>query len=248
MFEKQIEAAVEKALDRRIVRPDKKLTLEGYHPLPEIMGRLYEWLFIPFRGMEILVEVRFPRSTQLPEVDKLYGIIEHGKDKKEKTKLTRQQMIDVMNIQEQCCRAVLNRPTFEELEQAIYGKDKVLETRKKQIEEMRQKLKSASGFERQELQKEIDNAEMFTGYILPDDTTVALTNIALGIGLSDIENMTRDKLLAAYSKARLYNQKPSDFISGIFTDGDRENIDNYATVLGSKEEIKRMEETKRRSK
>jgi len=236
MFEKQIEAAVEKALDRRTVRPDKKLTLEGYHPLPEIMGKLYSWVFIPFRGAEILVEVRFPRSTQLPDVDKLYGIINQ---KKEKIKLTRQQMIDVMNIQEECCKAVLNRPTFEELEKAIYGKDRVLENRKKQLEEMRQKLKAVNGYEKQELQREIDNVEIFTGYILPDDTMVALTNIALGIGVSDIENMTKEKLLAAYSKARLYNQKPSDFIPGIFTDGDRENINNYATVLGSEEEIKR---------
>jgi len=236
MFEKLIETAVEKALDRRTVRPDKKLTLEGYHPLPEIMGRLYDWLFIPFRGAEILVEVRYPRSTQLPDVDRLYAILDI---QKQKTKLTRQQMIDVMNIQEECCKAVLNRPTFEELEQAIYGKDRVLETRKKQLNEMRQRIKSVNGYEKQELQRDIDNAELFTGFILPDDTMLALEKIALGFDVSDIKNMTREKLLAAYSKARLYNKMPSDFIPGIFTDGDRESINNYATVLGSEEEIKR---------
>jgi hypothetical protein len=246
MFEKLIEAAVEKALDRRTVRPDKKLTVEGYHPLPEIMGCLYEWVFVPFRGAQILVEVRYPRLSQLPQVDKLYNVIERQKKAKE-TKLTRQEMIDVMNIQEDCCKAVLNRPTFEELELAIYSKDRVLEERKKRLEEMCEKLKLVNGREKQELQMEIDRLELFIGYILPDDTTVALTDIALGMDISDIRKMTKEKLLAAYTKARLYNQKPSDFIPGIFTDGDRENIDNYATVLGSEEEIRRSKEKGRKS-
>jgi hypothetical protein len=235
MFEKKIEAAVEKALDRRTVRPDKKLAVEGYHPLSDIIGQLYDWVFVPFRGAEILVEIRYPRSTQLPDVDKLYGIIE----KKKETKLTRQEMIDVMNIQEDCCKATLNRPTFEELEREIYGKDRVLESNKKRIEEMREKLKSVSGHEKQELLSEIDRIELFNGFILPDDTMVALTNIALGMDVTDIKKITKEKLLAAYSKARLYNQKPSDFIPGVFTDGDRENIDNYATIIGSEEELKR---------
>jgi hypothetical protein len=242
MFLKIIEAAVEKALDRRTIRPDKKLTIEGYHPLPEIMGELYAWVFVPFRGAEILVEIRYPRSTQLPEVDKLYGIIDQ---QKKEAKLTRQQMIDVMNIQEECCKAVLNRPTFEELEQTIYGKDKVLESRKKCLEDMRSKLKLVYGYEKQELQTEIDKTELFTGYILPDDTMVALTNIALGVDISDIKKLSKEKLLAAYSKARLYNQRPSDFIPGIFTDGDRQNIDNYATLLGSEEEVKRNKDRRR---
>ena len=87
MFERQIEAAVEKALGRRTVRPDQKLTLEGYRPLPEIMGALYEWLLIPFRGRQILVEVRYPRSTQLPDIDKLFAVIKQQKAEK---KLSRQ--------------------------------------------------------------------------------------------------------------------------------------------------------------
>ena len=235
MFEKMIEAAVQKALDRRAVRPDKKLTLEGYHPLPEIMGRLYDWVFVPFRGMEILVEIRYLRSTQLPEVDKLSHLVD---EQKKKVKLTHQQMVEVMNIQEECCRAVLNRPTFEELEAAIYGKDKVLEGKRKEIKEIRKKMDAVSGQEKRELQMELDKLELFTGYILPDDTMLALTNIALGNNVSDIKKMTKEKLLAAYSKARLYNGRPSEYISGIFTDGDRKNIDDYATLLGCEEESK----------
>jgi len=165
--------------------------------------------------------------------------------KQEESKPTRQQIIETMNIQEECCKAVLNRPTFEEIEQAIYGKDRVLENNRKRLEKLRKKLKDVNGYEKAELQREIDKVEMFTGYILPVDTMFALTNIALGVGISDIKKLTKEKLLASYGKARLYNQKPSDFIPGIFTDGDRENIDNYATVLGGEEEIKRSKNRKK---
>lgn len=237
MFEKMIEAAVEKALDRRAVRPDRGLTLEGYHPLPEIMGALYEWLFIPFRGTEILAEVRYPRSTQLPDADRLHAVISGRAEGK---KLSRQDMIDVLNIQEECCRAALNRPSFEELERAVHGKDRVLETMRKRVEEIDEALKLVKdGAAKAELKRERDRAELFCGYVLPDDTMLALTNIALGTDVSDIRKLTKEKLLAAYGKARLYGGRPSDFVPGLFTDGDRRNIDDYATVIGAEEEIRR---------
>ena len=216
MFRKLIEAAVEKSLDRRTVRPDRKLELEGYHPLPAIMGELYSWLLVPFRGAQILVEVRFPRAGQIPEVDKLYSIIGEGKSAK---KLSRQQVIDIMNIQEECCRAVLNRPTFEELEEHIYGKDNVLSNRKKELAQMREELEKASGFAKTELKLEIDRLELFTGYILPDDTMVALTEIAYGIGVSDLKKMTKEKLVNAHIMAKMYKGRPSDYVGGLFTEG-----------------------------
>jgi len=230
LFVKMIDAAVEKSIDRRIVRPDRKLALEGYHPLPEIMGAMYEWLLIPFRGSEILIEVRYPRSTQLPDVDKLFYVIDRQKNGQQ---LNRQQIIDVMNLQEKCCEAVLNRPTFSELEQAIHGRDRVLESKRKRLAEIEELLKKVNGPERAGLQKEFDDAEMFAGFVLPDDTMIALTNIALGTDISDIKKITKERLLAAFSKARMYNGRPSDYIPGLFTDGDRQNIDDYATLLGS---------------
>jgi hypothetical protein len=191
-----------------------------------------EWLFVPFRGAEMLVEVRYPQSTQLPDIDKLYRIA-GGVGKGEG--ITRLQIIDIMNIQEQCCRAVLNRPTFEELERAVYGKDRVSETNRKRIEEMRLKLEKVNGPEKRGLQSEIDRLELFNGYILPADTMLALTKIAAGADVSDIEKTTGEKLLTAYGKAVFYKQRPSDFIPGIFTDGDRKKIDNYVMRFGNKE-------------
>ena len=237
MLRKMIEAAVERALDRRTIRPDNKLTLTGYHPLPEIMGALYEWLLVPFNGSLILVEIRYLRSTQLPEVDKLYSVIDEQSTER---KLSRDDMIAILNIQEACCKAVLNRPTFQELEQAITGKDRVLEDNKKRFKALEAAIKTVNNeAERRELTTEKERLELFCGYILPDDTMTTVTNIALGMDVSDIRKLTKEKLLLAYSKARLYGGRPSDFVPGIFTDGDRQNIDDYATLIGGENEKER---------
>ena len=194
MFRKFIEAEIEKQLNLRTIRPDKQLTMSGYHPLPEIMGNLFEWIFIPFNGSEILVEVRYPTATQIPEVDKLRTVIEPIIERKFK----RNELIEYLNLQEMCCKAVLNKPTFEELEKEIHGRDKIRETNLKKIEEMRERLKEVTDdITKQTLEKEIDETEIYCGYSLPADTMKFLTELAYGIGKSDIQKLTKDKLLNA---------------------------------------------------
>jgi len=241
LFRKVIKKSVKKELRRHTVLPDKTLMQKGFHSLPVIMGRIYDWVFVPFGGVDMLVEVRYVCADELPEVDKLSHIFD---EEKKKIKLSRQQMIDVMNIQEECCKAVLNCPTFEELEQAIYSKDNVQKNRRKELEELRERIKTSSGYEKQEQQIRIDRLELYTGYILPKDTMHVLTNIAFGIGISDIKKVTKEKLIDAFSRARLYDGRPSDYIPGIFTDGDRKNIDDYATMLGLEEESKTKDRQK----
>jgi hypothetical protein len=235
MFKGLIEATVKKELEKYTVRPDKKLELTGYHTLSEIKGTMFEWLFVPFRGSDILVEVRYSRSTQLPEVDKLKAVIE--KQQNGRT-LSRRDMIDILELQYECCKVTLNRPTFEELTAAIYEKDKVIEEKKKELESIAEQIKKLpDGPGRQALYRKQEEAEVFVNCVLPDDTMLAITNIALGISLTDIQKITKEKLLLAYQKGKLYGRDPADYVPGLFTDGDRENISNYATRLGTEWEL-----------
>jgi len=78
-----------------------------------------------------------------------------------------------------------------------------------------------------------------------DNIMSILTNIALGMDVTDIKKLTREKLIAAHNKARLYNGRPSDYILGLFTDGDRKNIDDYASMLGCEEEAKNAKRRKK---
>ena len=41
----------------------------------------YEWLFIPFKGEEFLVEVKLPDPTQLPEIETLRFLTDKQKKK-----------------------------------------------------------------------------------------------------------------------------------------------------------------------
>ena len=173
--------------------------------------------------------------AQFPDADKFYYLID---EKKRNKKLTHQQMVNIMNIQEECCRAILNRPNFEEIELAIHGKDSVYQYKRKHLAELKKKINTLSGSDKHECQLELNKIELFTGYVLPDDTMLFLTKIALGMDISDIKRITKEKLLSAYSKARLYNGRPSDYLPGLFTDGDRINIDDYASMLGCEEEAK----------
>jgi uncharacterized coiled-coil protein SlyX len=235
MFKKFIEARIKQEIEKYTARPDNKLELTGFHTLSEIKGKMFEWLFVPFRGSDILVEVRYSRSTQLPEVDKLKAVIERQKNGKS---LSRRDMIGVLELQYECCKVTLNRPTFEELTAAIYEKDKVIEEKKRELALIAEQIrKLQDGPERQELYRRQEDIEVFVNCVLPDDTMLAITNIALGIGLTDIRKLTTEKLLLAYQKAKLYGRDPADYVPGLFTDGDRENISNYATKLGTEWEL-----------
>ena len=198
----------------------------------------YEWLFIPFKGEEFLVEVKLPDPTQLPEIETLRFLT----DKQKKESLTWQETIDILNLREKCCISILSRPTLKELEQEIYGKDGVFKSKKEQLAAVNEMLKKVKGdinihiSKIIELQDRFDDLQLST--TLPSDTMLALTNIALGIGISDIQKMTKEKLLSAHSKARFYKSRPSDYVPGLFTDDDRQSIDDYAAFLKNQLEEK----------
>jgi hypothetical protein len=235
MLEKIIEAKVKQEVEKYTARPDGRLELTGYHTLSEIKGRMFEWLFVPFHGSDILVEVRYSRSTQLPDVDKLKSVIEKQRNG---MSLSRKDMIDVLELQYECCKVTLNRPTFEELTTAIYEQDNVIEEKRKELAAIAEQIeKLPDGPERRELYRKQEDIEVFINCVLPDDTMLAITNIALGIGLTDVQKITKEKLLLAYQKGKLYGRDPADYVPGLFTDGDRANISDYATKIGTEWEL-----------
>ncbi len=89
-----------------------------------------------------------------------------------------------------------------------------------------------AGAEKEELWQELDEMELFAGFIIPDDTTLTLTNIALGVGVSDLKTITKDRLVVSYLKAKDYGGAPHEYMPGFFTDRDKHEIDSYATLVG----------------
>ena len=188
-----------------------------------------DWLLIPFKDSENLMNVKTSCLYQHSDKEKYFLLIEKHKISE---KLSKQETIDILNIQVECCKAVLNRPTFAELEYAIHGVNNVLASKQKKLDETEEKLKilrrsSIDIHEVVELQDIYNSLEISAGAIFPSNTMLALTNIAFGVGISDIQEITKEKLITAYNKARLYKGRPSDYIPGLFTDEDKQDIDDF---------------------
>ena len=81
------------------------------------------------------------------------------------------------------------------------------------------------------IEKQIQTINLQIGYILPDDTMAFICRWAAGNDVSDIKKLTKDNLLRTASLAKLHNKAPSDYISGVYTDYNKIEIDTYATQI-----------------
>jgi hypothetical protein len=227
MFEKLIERAVGKYLDRLVVSPDKKIYPSGYNPLPEIKEAMLEWLYVPFNGANILIKVRYPNYTQLESGGYNYGQImldiNAGKELSDADKKY------ILNAQEYAAKCVMCAPTYEEFEKMIYKEDNALVMKKAKIAELKKAVDNPAlnMFQRAEFQAELNTLDYFVGILLPSDTMDALTRIALGQDVTDIKKVTKDILTQAAVKSELYKKAPHEFISGVFTDRDATEIDAH---------------------
>jgi hypothetical protein len=231
MFRGLIDAAVERALARRIVAPDKRLYPAGYNPLSVIKGALFEWLYVPFNGENILIEVRYPNYTQLMAGGYDFGQILLEAEKE----LSAAEQLEVMNAQEWAAKCVMNRPTYEEFEGLVYAEDNTVGRRRARLAELRGLLATAdvSATARADFARELEELEYFVGILLPTDTMATLTRIALGADVSDVKKLTRETLEQAWYKSQLYHQAAHEFIAGVFTDRDAAEVDALCAALGA---------------
>lgn len=199
---------------------------EGYRPLDEIRGGLFHWVPVPFNGRRVWCELRCLNATQLEACGDLSIV---GPDVGQRP--TPKQMIDVRNIQEKLADAVLCRPTLEEIFDLVTGEDRVVARMRGELAELQNvDLSPLPADKRKELEGEIERLELFVGYLLPEDTIGFLTSWALGTDVSDVKLLSGEKLVAAASLAARCHDRPSDHISGAFTDRDRADIDRAALL------------------
>jgi hypothetical protein len=243
MFDRMIEKAVEKYLDRRVVPADKKIYPAGYNPLPVIKGALFEWLYVPFNGTAILIKVRYPNYTQLSAGGFDYGQILF--DTLEKKPLTENEKQQILNAQEYAAKRVMCSPTYEEFEALVYREDNAVIKRRAKAAEIKEALKSPdlTRAQRDALTLELKEIDYFTGILLPTDTMAALTRIALGADVSDLKKLTRQALEQAAYKSEMYKGAPHTYLSGVFTDRDAAEID--AVCFGIIADLKEKQNRKK---
>jgi hypothetical protein len=226
---KWIAQAVKEYLDGCVITNDKRVMLSGYNPLPDIKGCLFEWLYVPFNGVNILCEVRYSNYSQL--MAEGYNLAQICVDAT-KDELSDDDKYAVLNAQEYLAKITLNRPTYADFEKMAYGADNVIREKRIELDALEEKLKSVPDPKGHDaLEKEIQQTRVFLGYILPADAMAALTRVALGADVSDIKKLTKEVLLEAGQKGAYLKRAPHEFISGVFTDRDMNEVDDYCLYL-----------------
>ena len=229
---KQFKHLIEDELAVRTVTSTGAVLPIGYNPIEHIRGALFHWVAVPFNGIDIWCELRCPNGVQLQSCGDYTNIVGDG----EPEKYTNEQILNLRNIQENISKLVLNRPAYDEIAKLVDRDDFVISDKRKKLDDLERRFdenkNSMLEDERLTIETEIESLKMEIGYFLPFDTMTFLTNWANGNDVADIKKITKEKYLQAASLARASNKAPTDYLSGVFTDFNKSEIDAHAfTVL-----------------
>ena len=229
-----IKKEIEKQLSERLKEVktfNDKEFWNGYNPLEKIRGGLYHWVAVPFNGTDIFCELRCPNATQIEACGDISNITQELEKNKD-FKLSYDDMIKIRNYQEELCKIVFNRPRFDEIGKLVGLNDFVISQWKKELEELQKQFEEKKHLltevEKKEISIKIKTLDLQLGFILPTDTMAFVTWWAMGNDVTQIKKITKESFLRAACLAKLHRKAPTDYISGVFTDYNKIEIDNYA--------------------
>lgn len=203
----------------------------GYNPIDKIRGGLFHWISVPFNDVEIWCQLRCLNATQIEQC----GNISTLNITDETKELSYDDIIKIRNYQENLCKMSMNIPTFDEIHSMVLGEDFVLKEKREQAEALRKRFeenkKDMTETDKHTLEIELRTIELMIGYVLPDNTMAFITRWAMGNDISDVKRLSKETLLRAAYLAKAHNKAPSDYISGIYTDYNRNEIDVCAFNL-----------------
>jgi len=204
----------------------------GYSPLEKIRGGLFHWVAVPFNGIDVFCQLRCPNATQIEQCGDISNITLDAQDGKS---CEYEDIITIRNYQEELCRLAFNRPTYDEIATLVGDGDFVISQKKRELEEISKRFEEGKGqmseTEREIIAAKIRTIEFQIGYILPDDTMAFVTKWAMGNDVSDIKKISKENFLRAAALARAHGKAPSDYLSGVFTDFNKHEIDSYAAMV-----------------
>jgi len=223
---------VKEYIDSQIKTNDNQILPIGYNPIEKIRGSLFHWVSVPFHGTDIFCQLRCPNQTQLEQCGDVTNIlIDRPKDKE----FDYDERIKLRNYQEELCKLVFNVPTFDNIALLVGMKDFVISDKKEELNKIKERYElnkdNMNEIEKNTITTKIKTLELQLGYILPDDTMAFIIQWAHGNNITDIKKLTKENFLKAASLAYIHKKAPSDYISGVFTDFNKAEIDGYAMSI-----------------
>jgi hypothetical protein len=201
----------------------------GYNPLDKIRGALYHWVKVPFNNEWIWCNLKCLNGTQIESFGNFSNIIPKEKRGGE---LSHDDLINYRNFQEQVAGAVLNIPTYDHIMELVQKEDFVISDKKKELERIKNiDISILPIAQRIEIEKDIERLELFLGYILPTDTFDFLVFWAMGNDVTEVKKLSDEQLLHAALLADRGHDNPSDHLSGIFSDHNKDDINRAAWNL-----------------
>jgi len=108
----------------------------------------------------------------------------------------------------------------------------VISEKRRELADISRKLGDAlPSVAKRELEDRIKTLELDLGFLLPDDTMTFVTRWAMGNDVSHVKKITKENFIRAAALAHAHNRAPSDYLSGVFTDFNRNEIDAYAATV-----------------
>jgi len=221
------------------MKRNKKVELPTVDKAKNAMGLIQENVtflaFVPWNGTPIPCEIYMLNTVQIKSCGD-FNVIEKALKDSDEKKLSDEDELDaiirIKNTQERLMKLALVHPTYDELVEYL-GQTEVFKRIHETIEKIESDLQKIDkkNPERKVVEQELELARINLGFMFPDDFMATITAIVLQRDNSDIQKVSHDMLLEAACLAEKWHDRPSDHISGIFTDFQKQNINRMAAVV-----------------
>jgi len=175
-------------------------------------------VMLPWNGTYIPFIIRMLNSTQLRSCGDFSVVnIADEKDGVVIDKDNFKNVVELKNTQENMLRRALVSPTLDEINDTLET-SKLIEDIKNKIKTNREKIakaKDLTNAQRLELSNELNDLELYMGYLYPDDFVAAFITYITQKNNTDIDKITKTILLEAAIAADNWSGRPSDYLEGV---------------------------------
>jgi hypothetical protein len=191
----------------------------------------YPLIAVNYHGSPALVKCRLLTSTQIQACGE-FSLIQTEQDRiNQIKKLTNKEIIEYANTMHNIVKESLVQPTYGQIMDMVQANELCINTKKK-LEELRLKCQGLPfDLQRKQLEDEIDKKRIWVDLILPEDFLSGIFCYALDLNRSDIKRITEEMLLNAAVLAEKWHKAPHEYITGMFTDFNKMDIDKRAFML-----------------
>jgi hypothetical protein len=191
----------------------------------------YPLVYTTWNGNPALVKCRLLTSAQLQACGD-FSLIQTERDKiNADKKLTPKELIEYASTMHNIVEAALVSPTYEQLMNMVQAND-LWKKAKKELDELQELCKGIriNDYRRKKAEDEINKKRIWVDIILPEDFMAYIFCYVIDLSRSDIKKVTEEMLLNAAILAEKWSKAPSDYISGMFTEHNKMDIDRRALI------------------